>query len=36
MFLIRYHLGIDDNDLTDILNIKNLDPDDIPYVLGFG
>jgi hypothetical protein len=33
---IRYHLGVDDVDLTVIPYIKNLDEDDIPYVLGFG
>ncbi len=33
---IRYHLNIDDNDLTIIPYIKNIDQDDIPYVLGFG
>jgi PKD repeat protein len=33
---IRYHLGIDDNELTVIPYIKNLDNQDIPYVLGFG
>jgi len=32
---IRYHLGIDDNDLTVIPYIKNLG-NAIPYVLGFG
>jgi hypothetical protein len=33
---IRYYLGVDDNELTVIPYIKNLDQDDIPYVLGFG
>lgn len=33
---IRYYLGVDDNELTVIPYIKNLDEDDIPYVLGFG
>jgi len=33
---IRYNLGVDDNDLTVIPYIKNIDQDDIPYVLGFG
>ncbi len=33
---IRYYLGVDDVDLTIIPYIKNLDEDDIPYVLGFG
>ena len=33
---IRYHLGVDDNELMVIPYIKNLDEDDIPYVLGFG
>jgi len=33
---IRYHLGVDDNELTVIPYIKNIDEDDIPYVLGFG
>ena len=32
---IRYHLGIDDNELTIIPYIKNIDNQDIPYVLGF-
>lgn len=33
---IRYHLGFDDRELTVIPYIKNIDQDDIPYVLGFG
>ena len=33
---IRYFLGVDDNELTVIPYIKNLDDKDIPYVLGFG
>ncbi|MFO7677834.1 MAG: C25 family cysteine peptidase [Thermoplasmatota archaeon] len=33
---IRYHLGVDDNELTIIPYIKNIDDEDIPYVLGFG
>ncbi len=33
---IRYYLGVDDNELTVVPYIKNLDTDDIPYVLGFG
>jgi hypothetical protein len=33
---IRYHLGVDDNELTVIPYIKNIDQDDIPYILGFG
>ncbi len=33
---IRYYLGVDDADLTIIPHIKNLDEDDIPYILGFG
>jgi PKD repeat protein len=33
---IRYNLGVNDNELTVIPYIKNLDQDDIPYVLGFG
>jgi hypothetical protein len=33
---IRYHLGINDNELTVIPYIKNIDQNDIPYVLGFG
>ena len=33
---IRYHLGVDDNELTVIPYIKNIDEDNIPYVLGFG
>jgi PKD repeat protein len=33
---LRYHLGIDDNDLTIIPSIKNLGTNPIPYVLGFG
>ena len=32
---IRYHLGIDDNGLIVIPYIKNIDNEDIPYVLGF-
>jgi len=32
---IRYHLGVDDNELTVIPYIKNLGQE-IPYVLGFG
>ncbi|UCF13476.1 MAG: hypothetical protein JSW06_04255 [Thermoplasmatales archaeon] len=32
---IRYHLSVDDNELTVIPYIKNIDQDDIPYVLGF-
>jgi hypothetical protein len=32
---IRYHLGVDDNELTVIPYIKNIDDEDIPYVLGF-
>jgi hypothetical protein len=33
---IRYCLGVDDNELTVIPYIKNLDEEDIPYILGFG
>jgi uncharacterized protein YfbU (UPF0304 family) len=33
---IRYHLGVDDNELTVIPYIKNIDNENIPYVLGFG
>jgi len=33
---IRYHLGIDDNELIVIPYIKNIGQDDIPFVLGFG
>jgi hypothetical protein len=33
---IRYYLGVDDNELTVIPYIKNLDDESIPYVLGFG
>jgi len=33
---IRYYLGIDDNELTVIPYIKNIDESNIPYVLGFG
>jgi PKD repeat protein len=33
---IRYNLGVDDNELMVIPYIKNIDQDDIPYVLGFG
>ena len=32
---IRYHLGFDDNELTIIPYIKNIDDEDIPYNLGF-
>jgi len=32
---IRYHLGVDDKELTVIPYIKNLDDEDIPYNLGF-
>ena len=32
---IRYHLGVDDNELTVIPHIKNIDDEDIPYNLGF-
>jgi len=32
---IRYHLGVDDNELTVIPYIKNIDNEDIPYDLGF-
>jgi hypothetical protein len=32
---IRYFLGVDDNELTVIPYIKNIDDEDIPYVLGF-
>ncbi|GAG90443.1 unnamed protein product, partial [marine sediment metagenome] len=32
---IRYHLGIDDNELTVTPYIKNIDDEDIPYILGF-
>jgi PKD repeat protein len=32
---IRYHLGMDDNELTVIPYIKNIDNEDIPYSLGF-
>jgi chitodextrinase len=32
---IRYHLGIDDNELTVIPYIKNIGDEDIPYTLGF-
>ncbi len=32
---LRYHLGIDDNELTVIPYIKNIDSEDIPYTLGF-
>jgi hypothetical protein len=32
---IRYHLGVDDNDLTVIPYIKNIDEESIPYNLGF-
>jgi hypothetical protein len=31
----RYHLGVDDNELTVIPYIKNIDDQDIPYTLGF-
>jgi parallel beta-helix repeat protein len=33
---IRYYLGVNDVDLTIIPYIKNIDNEDIPYVLGFG
>jgi hypothetical protein len=33
---IRYHLGINDTDLTIIPYIKNIDNEDILYTLGFG
>jgi hypothetical protein len=33
---IRYHLGVYDNELTVIPYIKNIDQNDIPYILGFG
>jgi parallel beta-helix repeat protein len=33
---IRYNLGVDDNELTVIPYIKNLDDNNIPYTLGFG
>jgi PKD repeat protein len=33
---IRYYLGADDNELTVIPYIKNIDNEDIPYNLGFG
>jgi PKD repeat protein len=33
---IRYHLGVNDNDLTVIPYIKNIGSSSIPYVLGFG
>jgi len=32
---IRYYLGVDDNELTVIPYIKNIDNEDIPYDLGF-
>ena len=32
---IRYHLGVDDTELTVIPYIKNIDNEDIPYNLGF-
>jgi len=32
---IRYYLGVDDNELTIIPYIKNIDTEDIPYNLGF-
>jgi hypothetical protein len=32
---IRYHLGVYDNELSVIPYIKNIDDEDIPYVLGF-
>ncbi len=32
---VRYHLGIDDTELSVIPYIKNLGDEDIPYVLGF-
>jgi hypothetical protein len=33
---IRYYLGVDDEDLTVIPYIKNIDESNIPYQLGFG
>jgi hypothetical protein len=33
---IRYCLGVDDNELTVIPYIKNIDESNIPYTLGFG
>jgi len=33
---IRYYIGVNDNELTVIPYIKNIDNQDIPYVLGFG
>jgi hypothetical protein len=33
---IRYCLGVDDTELTVIPYIKNIDDENIPYVLGFG
>jgi len=33
---IRYYLGVDDNELTVIPHIKNIDDQDINLVLGFG
>jgi PKD repeat protein len=33
---LRYHLGVNDNDLTVIPSIKNTGENTIPYVLGFG
>jgi hypothetical protein len=33
---IRYYLGVNDNELTVIPYIKNIDTQDIPYILGFG
>jgi len=35
-FALRYHLGVNDNDLTVIPSIKNTGTNAIPYVLGFG
>jgi hypothetical protein len=32
---VRYHLGVDDNELTIIPYIKNIGTQNIPYVLGF-
>ncbi len=32
---VRYHLGVDDNELTVIPYIKNVDDENIPYTLGF-
>ena len=33
---VRYHLGVDDNDLTVVPAIKNTGTSAIPYALGFG